>query len=172
MTKRGVLLRLLMDKLGIDPQLQTFRARLVIQKSVYLLQALGLQTGFSYGWYLRGPYSPGLTAAAFKEAVEAAAQGDETYRGYSLTPDTGAKIDALNRLCTPRSEATPPKELWLELLASMRFYRSEMYFPESERDRRTDPLWLYAKLPETKKATFTEHQAVLTKEALADERLW
>ena len=54
----------------------------------------------------------------------------------------------------------------------MRFYRSEMYFPESERDRRTDPLWLYAKLPETKKATFTEHQAVLAKEALADERLW
>lgn len=36
----------------------SFDARLVFQKTVYLLQAFGLYMGFTFSWYIRGPYSP------------------------------------------------------------------------------------------------------------------
>ncbi len=40
---------------------RSFVQRLRVQKSLYLLQAFGLYFGYSFSWYLRGPYSPGLT---------------------------------------------------------------------------------------------------------------
>jgi len=38
----------------------SFRARLRVQKAVYLLQALGFPTGYEFSMYIRGPYSPEL----------------------------------------------------------------------------------------------------------------
>ena len=38
--------------------LTSFDARLVFQKTIYLLQAFGLFLGFKFSWYISGPYSP------------------------------------------------------------------------------------------------------------------
>lgn len=43
----------------------SFRARLVLQKTIYLLQAFGIYLGYQFRWYLRGPYSTELTKDAF-----------------------------------------------------------------------------------------------------------
>jgi uncharacterized protein YwgA len=44
----------------------TFEGRLVLQKTVYLLQSLGFYLGYKFSWYIHGPYSPDLTKDAFK----------------------------------------------------------------------------------------------------------
>src|SRR5438132_7060300 len=47
---------------------RNFEQRLVTQKTIYLLQTFGLYLGYSFNWYLRGPYSPGLTRDAYSLA--------------------------------------------------------------------------------------------------------
>lgn len=37
-----------------------FNARLILQKTVYLMEQFGLNIGYYFSWYLRGPYSPSL----------------------------------------------------------------------------------------------------------------
>jgi uncharacterized protein YwgA len=52
--------------LGVDPKMTTFADRKRIQKLVYLLDVVfGLNLGFSYNWYLHGPYSPEVTKTVF-----------------------------------------------------------------------------------------------------------
>ena len=40
---------------------ESFDDRLICQKKIYLLQSLGTNLGYTYNWYVRGPYSPALT---------------------------------------------------------------------------------------------------------------
>jgi uncharacterized protein YwgA len=46
----------------------SFEARLIFQKTIYLLQAFGLYLGFDFSWYLRGPYSPLLAHYGYEIA--------------------------------------------------------------------------------------------------------
>ncbi len=48
-------------RLSIRPKVSDFQSKLVMQKTVYLLQIMGIKIGYSYGWYVRGNYSPELT---------------------------------------------------------------------------------------------------------------
>jgi hypothetical protein len=41
--------------------LKNFSDRIRLQKQTYLAQELGCDSGFSFMWYLHGPYSPSLT---------------------------------------------------------------------------------------------------------------
>jgi uncharacterized protein YwgA len=61
---RPRLLAGLLRRVG-DYNLQTFSDRLILQKTVYLLQAFGIYLGYQFNWYLRGPYSPQLAKDAF-----------------------------------------------------------------------------------------------------------
>lgn len=59
----------LVNRIGnFDPNeyKNSFDTRLILQKTIYLLQAFGLNIGFHYNWYLRGPYSPDLTRVAYE----------------------------------------------------------------------------------------------------------
>jgi hypothetical protein len=42
-----------------------FNDRLILQKTIYLLEQFGLHIGYYFSWYLRGPYSPALTRDAY-----------------------------------------------------------------------------------------------------------
>lgn len=42
-----------------------FEDRLLLQKRIFLLAMTGVDLGYTFSWYLRGPYSPGLTRDAF-----------------------------------------------------------------------------------------------------------
>ena len=43
-----------------------FNSRLILQKTIYLMQEFGLNIGYPFSWYLRGPYSPNLTRDAYE----------------------------------------------------------------------------------------------------------
>ena len=43
-----------------------FSGRLRFQKTVHLLQSFGIDLGYRYNWYLRGPYCPDLTKDGFE----------------------------------------------------------------------------------------------------------
>ena len=172
MTSRGILLQLLMKRLDVDSRLATFRDRLLLQKGVYLLQECGMPTDFSYNWYLRGPYSPGLTEAAFEQVVKPLLQGDNTAEGYSLSDAAEGRLKTLARMRAVEEDAGLPAERWLELLASMHFYRHKMYFRPEDRAKRIDPAWLYERLPTAKKNIFSIDQAQRAADVLSDAGLW
>jgi len=46
--------------LELRPNIQEYRWRFLIQKTVYLAQALGLRTNYDFTVYVAGPYSPSL----------------------------------------------------------------------------------------------------------------
>jgi uncharacterized protein YwgA len=53
--------------LGIELKLDDFSERKRIQKTVCLLQyVFGIPLGFSFSWYIHGPYSPDLTRTLFE----------------------------------------------------------------------------------------------------------
>src|SRR5262245_20956825 len=45
--------------------LTTFTGRLILQKRMFLLLMSGVDIGYNFSWYIRGPYSPGLTRDVF-----------------------------------------------------------------------------------------------------------
>jgi uncharacterized protein YwgA len=45
--------------------MHTYDNRLILQKLVYLLQCRGIDLDYSFGWYIRGPYSAALAADGF-----------------------------------------------------------------------------------------------------------
>ena len=46
--------------------MSTFYGRLVLQKTVYLLQSFDVYIGYDFSWYMRGPYSTYLTTVGFR----------------------------------------------------------------------------------------------------------
>lgn len=59
-----------LKELGLKPSVDNFQDKLVIQKVIYLLQLKGVKTGFNYGLYVRGPYSPALTKEMYAHKQE------------------------------------------------------------------------------------------------------
>jgi uncharacterized protein YwgA len=48
-----------------NPSVKKFEDRIRLQKLTYLAREIGFDTGFSFSWYLHGPYSPSLTNFLF-----------------------------------------------------------------------------------------------------------
>jgi uncharacterized protein YwgA len=63
--QRTLVLGVLLKRIG-NFDLSTFKGRLVLQKTVYLLQSYGINLGYKFSWYIHGPYSPDLTKDAFR----------------------------------------------------------------------------------------------------------
>lgn len=58
--------------------MDAFDGRLTFQKTIQILQSFGIDLGYYYGWYLRGPYCPDLTKDGFelKDEIEKIPQLD------------------------------------------------------------------------------------------------
>ena len=50
-----------LKELGKAPKVDEFKDKLVIQKTVCLLELSGIKLGYHFSLYVRGPYSPSLT---------------------------------------------------------------------------------------------------------------
>ena len=106
-----VVRRSLGDRFTMDD----FDGRLALQKAIYLLQACGAYMGYSFTWYLRGPYCPTL-----------AAQGFELLHIYDKIPDEpvdfadrAAQASFKKFLDLTRGKSTGD----LEVLASLHYLR-------------------------------------------------
>jgi uncharacterized protein YwgA len=60
-----------LKELGKRPRVDEFKDKLVIQKTVCLLELSGIKLGYAFSLYVRGPYSPSLTKELYdnKEMV-------------------------------------------------------------------------------------------------------
>lgn len=60
----------LFEKLDVNPSLETFANRKLLQKLTYLIEVFGIDFGFRFSWYLHGPYDRGLTAVLYGDFGE------------------------------------------------------------------------------------------------------
>lgn len=66
MRKREKLIQLF-EKLEVDPSLDSFANRKLLQKLTYLIEVFGIDLGFRFSWYLHGPYDRNLTAVLYDD---------------------------------------------------------------------------------------------------------
>lgn len=64
---------------------ETLEDRKRFQKTVYLIQAFGIDLGYEFNWYVHGPYSPRLAKVGYKleeiyDQVQPTKFSDETYQ--------------------------------------------------------------------------------------------
>lgn len=103
------------QKLSISKD--SFDERLICQKKIYLLQSLGTNLGYTYNWYVRGPYSPALTTYIYAN-LDVLASND--FSDYKLAEMAERNIQCVNGLEKKiRSDFTTAS--WYELLASLLF---------------------------------------------------
>lgn len=109
---RPLLLAGLLRRLG-DFSIRTFEDRLVLQKTVYLLQTFGIYLGYQFNWYLHGPYSPQLTRDAFGLQTDWSAYKQVFFANPAVD-------DRIKEFLTfvARHKNDP---LWLETIASAHF---------------------------------------------------
>lgn len=117
MDERQIGLALVLKAVGLSSDVSGFDSRLILQKSVYLLEEAGIRLGYSFNWYLRGPYSPGLT----RDLYDLAANSDDDAEWVldSSSNSIASRVQSL--LETSEGEDVAAKAKRLELLASVHY---------------------------------------------------
>ena len=118
MDRQQIGLKLALDALGRKLSLDDFAGRLSLQKTIYLVQSAGVHLGYTYGWYLRGPYSRDLTRDAFAVRAELT-QGAEDWKEWKLDPPSLSRLGRLREMFD--AIPTEAQARRLELLASVHF---------------------------------------------------
>jgi uncharacterized protein YwgA len=104
---------------------QMMRNSVVFQKTVYLLQATGLEFGYRFKWYLKGPYSPEL-ADDIDEAFACQKYYEEEAEDYEFQPEVKEKIKKFQDILGDRKEDAE----WLELIVSLHFLA--VHYPDKK----------------------------------------
>lgn len=92
MNRRQIALKLALNDIGIPTKLDAFDDRLILQKTIYLLQQAGVPLGYHFSWYIRGPYCASLTSDAYESFLE------ETPSDWALSPELKNKIKTIKPL--------------------------------------------------------------------------
>lgn len=114
---------------GYEFSMDEFDDRMRLQKTVYLLQAFGINRGYQFGWYLRGPY-----------CSLAAMDGFDLRGVYSEIPDgrtvftTQKANEAFDRFC---SFVRDKNTAYLEIAASIHHLRQSGTGGSDDRIKRT-----------------------------------
>lgn len=124
MKKTQINLKLVLNGFGISSEISTLEDRKRVQKAIYIGQKAGVDLGYSYGWYLLGPYSPELTKDYFTLNNDIIS-GDEDYKSYQLVESLSSILDDIKSLMEVPQEVNLPQEDWLELVASIVYWMKE-----------------------------------------------
>lgn len=117
-------LQLLLDGVGTGTDISSKEKRLKVQKSVYIVQAAGIKLGYSFDWYINGPYSTELTRDYYELAGRRTAATGAGNR--QLNPSVVSLLErAQAALKVPEGLALPPAR-WMELVASVHYLRHDM----------------------------------------------
>jgi uncharacterized protein YwgA len=131
MDGRLVVLGRVAEALAEDVQISTFECRKRFQKAIYLAQTAGVDLGYRFGWYLKGPYSTALTRDYYSMA-EALAGGDQISAQQQLKNEIRAKLAGILPLFTVPQGVPLNKADWMELLASWHYLRKVSRFDHEE----------------------------------------
>ncbi len=113
----------LFNDVGRPVDVSDISKRKLAQKIVYLGQALGLPTHYSFNWYIHGPYSPALT----KDYYSLTAQPGEADVHFVLRPEYQPIAERVDQLLNNRPQELSEPD-WAELLASVVFLRNESQY--------------------------------------------
>ena len=115
MDERQIGLALALRELGVSSDVTGFDSRLILQKTVYLLEEAGIHLGYPFNWYLRGPYSPALTRDLYGFS-----SNTDDLQGWNLDAKSLQISQRLKPLITrPSGEDLATKARRLELAASI-----------------------------------------------------
>lgn len=120
MEAKQIVLKLVLDALGESHDISSVDDRVRIQKAIYLAQLFGVNLGYSYSWYVKGPYSTSLTRDYYS-LQEAAAAGADATNTMVLSPHVLAAIPHTQAFLEKPQGVALTKSAWYELLASMHF---------------------------------------------------
>jgi len=112
-------------ELGRKPDLATLPSRRVFQKLTYFIQELGLNLGYSFGWYIYGPYSPGLASTGFAILSQPSIYEKELPQIEEAKQVLSRVKEFLNKVDEIRGERD--EDYWLELLSSCHFLNHFAY---------------------------------------------
>ena len=128
MNKNHMLLKLVLDKIGFGnlEEISNFTKRKILQKKVYLLQLTGLDLGYRYNWYLKGPYCPALADATFTLREEV--KYDNEFDEYEFNSKTMSRFDTLDEIIALPDTLQTEESEWLELLASLHYLKHIAYW--------------------------------------------
>lgn len=113
MTNIDIANGLVFQALGVSKD--AFDDRLLTQKKVFLLQELGVNLGYAYNWYVRGPYSPDLTAYVYNNLD---VLKEQDFSRYRISDDAQKQIDTVNAFANEKPDSLSVSS-WYELLASV-----------------------------------------------------
>jgi uncharacterized protein YwgA len=105
-------------------KMESFEGRLKLQKTVYLMQSFGLNIGYTFSWYIRGPYSSELA----KDGYALREIYSTLQRGRFKDPQAEQRFKSFLTFINQRKEDAD----WLEIVASVHFLRR--VFPQLTRE--------------------------------------
>ncbi|MGL6075072.1 MAG: hypothetical protein ACRC8S_13010 [Fimbriiglobus sp.] len=120
MDRQQILLAKALNAAGVELSVNSFDERLILQKAVYLIQSAGIRLDYRFRWYLRGPYSPDMTADAFG-IINEGQTAKEELKSWKLDEKSSQIAEKLRSLLQRSNEATESQAKRLELLASTLF---------------------------------------------------
>jgi hypothetical protein len=100
----------------VQPSVDTFDDRKLVQKLAYILQQCGVRLNYRYTWYLHGPYSSDLTSDLYRIATQPDYFAERT-RNLSFVPEIDEKVGKLKKILGPDANDTH----LLEAVASILF---------------------------------------------------
>jgi len=109
------------DNLDMD----NFNYRLKLQKYIYLLQESGVNLGFRFRYYIRGPYSPDLADAGYG-LNHMKKEGLLDSEPVKVMVDNGERVERFKGLIREFHDNTR----MLELLATIHFLFKYSYYPQ------------------------------------------
>ena len=122
------ILSMIADRFGLKRD--TTEDRLKLQKTIYLLQAHGLQLGYGFSWYRYGPYSKDLVYDAYSVLGSESAEYEEEKRSLSFSPNSKQKFKDFEEICGDFLHDAQQ----LELVASVDFVCRTWYLEDNEND--------------------------------------
>lgn len=117
-------LKLYLDELGVSSEGGTLEDRKRVQKAVYIGQEAGADLGYTFGWYLLGPYSHELTECYYS-LRGGIGEGDDRYKCYKLSDYALERLSAVKIFMKVPVGVCLPQEDWLELFASVIYIMKE-----------------------------------------------
>ena len=134
MEARLLVIKKVLDSLEIPTSIAQVSDRIRLQKAIYLAQRVGVELGYVYGWYRRGPYSPKLTQDYF-QLQDALALDDPQSLTGELVEEAVTRLRTLEPLMKVPEGVDLKDHLWLELVASVDYLNHISKVSPEEADR-------------------------------------
>lgn len=115
-----------------DFEVKNFEDRLLMQKSVYLMQEMGTSCGdYDYFWYKFGPYSQSLQNDIL-DMLNNTSECDVNNFKEHLTDRAKANLDNIKGIIAKNPSTSYSNKEWLEAIASLHFLKNYMFLTYSD----------------------------------------